>query len=35
VKPDEGEDKTLEVLHQVVEAPQAVGVLAGVDIDLK
>ena len=34
VESDEGEDETLEVLDQVVETPEAVGILAGVDIDL-
>lgn len=29
VEADEGEDKTLKVLHEVVEAPQAVGVPEG------
>ncbi len=33
VQSDEREDETLEILHQVVEAPECVRVLAGVDVD--
>jgi hypothetical protein len=35
VKADEGEDEALQVLDEVVEASQAVGILAAVDVNLK
>jgi hypothetical protein len=34
VEPNEGEDQAFEILDQVVEAPQALRILAGVDVNL-
>ena len=33
VEPDEWEDETLEILHQVVECAQTLGILGVVDVD--
>ena len=33
MEPDEREDETLEILHQVVECAQTLGILGVVDVD--